>query len=112
MNGHQPKVADAVLGSESSAREIADHANLVFWQIENFRGFVTNACGELRGGVNGQTVLLAVRHDPVRLQGHTRLDRSLEFAFDDHVRFGESRVDVPARPPNPSTGIRSTHVSL
>src|SRR5688500_14915861 len=64
MNRERAVVADAVLGAEATAREIADDANLLWLQTKNFDGFVTNTQHVLRGCVQRQSVVAPIRTKP------------------------------------------------
>src|SRR5437764_756469 len=73
MDRHEAKITDAIFGAESSAREIADHAHLVFRELEMFRRLIAHAVEELGGGVDRKAVLSPVGHNAVGFHRGMRL---------------------------------------
>jgi hypothetical protein len=105
VDGEHTEVANAVLGAESAAGEIADHPDFAPGQIEDVGGLVADAGSELGRGVDGQAVLAPVGDNAVRLHRDMGLDLGAVLAVDNNVGLSQSLLNVAAWPAKPAALI-------
>ena len=110
MDRQQAEVADAVLRTESAAREVADHADAILRQLEQLGGLVAHAGRELRRGINREPFIRPVGHQTVGFHRDVRLHLGAVLGVDHDVGFRERLCDVASRQPEHRPCVRATHI--
>ena len=101
-------IARTRLGAEAATHRIDDDPHAIAGQLEDLGKLVADASRVLRRHVDGEPIRAPIGHHGVRLEAAMGLHLGMEFALDNHIRFGKALRDVTAR----ARLVWTTHIAL